>query len=1084
MSEPGRVLVVDDSEDDHLQIKRILGGDFHVSSAYSGTGALERLGHEDFDVIVSDQKMPRMPGDEFIRLVKQDERLTHVRCILLSGRATAEQLVGILADGGIYHYFEKNKTLLTHDGKSELGVVVRNAVQASRLERERERLMRRLRAQVDTVNSQYRLLRTLVNVTEPAAVLRLVVQNLAQRVPCRGAVGLVDLLPEQGIFGHLAARDEGSNPVTDGDAKGWMEWAGSAYTRLSGRPATDGQFSQSPEALPAGEPVALPEHVPTIPVFVDRDLRGVLVVVRDAPLETEEQGVLEVWRDQLQDALTRVRAQMLDEQRRIELMVETMDEGVALTDEHGAVTLMNPAARRMLGLADLDRPDFTVIVKAMGLPNVDVLRQLGVGEGKMEWREIRLGDRYHQVLFARVRDSSGGFVGVMTVIRDVTTQKVSEQRREEFVHIIGHELRSPLTSIGGVLDLLSKQVLGDLNGRQREYVEMAKDSCVKINRLLNDLLDLAKFEQGKLQVTLETVDLRDVILDGVRRFEPVAIEKGVDLRFESVTEGLLCQADEDRLGQVTNNLLSNALKFTPRGGTVSVSIVTAYAAPELYLVSVHNTGEEIDENDLDRIFDKFEQVAMTDRRSVGGTGLGLSICRNIIEGHGGRIWVESGRGEGTTFVFSLPTASAGRDTGPGVAAVSARPRMDDDPVLLVAEEPGEGLALKAILLDMEFKVRLCRPETEAVRERVASQQPALAVYLDLEGEPAEDVLAELAGYNDLPVVTLLPSGTPTPSTVDMGLEVPLDPMVLGSMLNVVRVRQRQRRRMRVLVADRDETWANRLAEHLDEAGYLPYTASTSATAVQRIDILLPDLVVVDLGMADVSLVVDRLRGETGATIPTLFTQIAEAPADLDEVAPEDHLTRELPAREVLVAVRKRLARDRRRSDTLIVLPGARELQREVSSRMRGWQPYAYCAVDIVGLRDSIERMGFVWGLGAMAHTAELVHRVLQEHADERAFFGQQRDDDFVFLCAPEHVDTVCGEIRRGFDRVMPLIADAAPGDGVALTLAITAVIDETGRFETFSALQHHLGARRERTTGEVVVIDRGRTSGPVPVETE
>ncbi len=1068
------MLVVDDIEEDQWQIARILKSEFHISTAYSGTEALERLEHEDFEVVVSDQKMPRMLGDELIGHIKEDPRTAHVRCILLSGRAGPEQLVEILRGGRVYHYFEKNKTLLKTDGKAELVLAVRSAVQASRLERERERLTRRLRAQVDTVNSQYRLLRTLVNVSEPPAVLRLVVQNLAQRVSCRGAVGLVDLLPEQGVFSHIAARDDAGSAVTTGDAQGWMEWARSEYTRLSGRSADAANVTQTPELLASGEPVGLPAQVPTIPVFVERDLRGVLVVVRDTPLEAEELGVLEVWRDQLQDALTRVRAQMLDEQRRIELMVETMDEGVVLTDEHGAVSLMNPAARRMLGLADLDRPDFTVIVSAMGLSNVDVLRQLGVGEGKMAWREIRLADRYFKVLFANVRDSSGGFVGVLTVIRDVTAQKVSEQRREEFVHIIGHELRSPLTSIGGVLDLLSKQVLGDLNGRQREYVEMAKDSCVKINRLLNDLLDLAKFEQGKLQVNLESIDLRDVVIDGVRRFEPVAIEKGVELRFECLTEGLLCQADPDRLGQVTSNLLSNALKFTPRGGSVSVSIITAYTAPELYLVAVHNTGEEIAEGDLDRIFDKFEQVAMLDRRSVGGTGLGLSICRNIIEGHGGRIWVESGRGEGTSFVFSLPMASVGRDTGSSLAPITARPRAEDDPVLLVADDQAEAFALKAMLLSMEFKVRICPARVEAVSERVASHQPALAVYLDLEGAPAEDVLAELAGHNDLPVVSLLPSGTPVPSTVDMGLDVPLDPTVLGSMLNVVRVRQRQRRRMRVLVADRDVAWAGEVAEHLDEAGYLPYTATGAALAEQRIDSLLPDLVVLDLGMPEAGRVVERLRGETGVHIPALFTNVEQAPEADESVATIDVLARELPARELLVAVRNRLARDRRRSDTLIVLPGARELQREVQSRMREWQPYAYCAVDIVGLRDAIDRNGFVWGLGAMTHTAELVHRVLQEHADKRAFFGQQRDDDFVFLCAPAHVETVCAEIRRGFEHIVALIADAGHSDGATLSLSITAVTDETGRFETFSALQAYLGMWRERNTGEVVLIDRGR----------
>jgi GGDEF domain-containing protein len=185
------------------------------------------------------------------------------------------------------------------------------------------------------------------------------------------------------------------------------------------------------------------------------------------------------------------------------------------------------------------------------------------------------------------------------------------------------------------------------------------------------------------------------------------------------------------------------------------------------------------------------------------------------------------------------------------------------------------------------------------------------------------------------------------------------------------------------------------------------------------------------------------------------------------------LARDAAPRELLLQVRGRLSQDARtRVDALIILPGPRELEREVQARLRDAAPFGYCAIDIEGLREAVERHGFMWGHNVLSRTAELVRRVIRERGGEGAFLGHQRDDDFVFLVEPERVDAVCREVRRAFERLLPIIGEGTKG--ADLKLQMTAVVDEGGRFERYTAIQNALNVSRRRGTGEPVLIDRDR----------
>jgi len=978
-----------------------------------------------------------MSGDELINKIKSDPRSRHLRCVLLSGRTSDHKLVEILKDGQVYSYLEKNKTLLTAEGRADLQLVVRNAVQASRLEQERERLTYRLKNQVEAMSCQYHLMRVLLTKREPGELLRLVLESLTERIECRGVIGLVDLEPNQRLFAQVILKGEGANQRV---LERWTHWARESYSELSGRDTEGCEFLQNRSGRggcpPSGE-------LSSVPVFLNQDIRGLLLLIRNEPLESEEAELFSIWRDQLQDALSRVHVERLDEKHRMELMIEAMQEGVVLTDEKGTISLMNSTARRILNIDDLKRSDFRVVVSALGLSSLEVLRRLGVGGG-VSWRALSVGEAYHHVLFSKVLDHSGRLVGILTVIRDVSAARRSEQQREEFVHIIGHEIRGPLTSIGGVLELLSKHVLGEMSERQHEYVEMARDSCVKLNHLLSDLLDLAKFEQGKMPLSLEQVRLERVIEEAVAKFEPLTQRKQIKLHFRCLQEGLFIQADPYRLGQVVNNLLSNAIKCTPEGGEINILVFTSFIFPALSLVQVHNTGEEISVEDLERVFDKFEQLGVQDRKNTAGTGLGLSISQNIIHGHGGQLWVESGRGEGTSFVFALPSEEQKSHFN-----INGKRDEGEEPLLLlISADLQEALSLKAALMGLGFRLRLERPDPQKIAKHIAEEQLALAIYLELDHGLKKEVLLELSSHPDLPVVAMLPPGSPSPSIVDLLLDLPPDPLLLASTLNLLLSQRRHRRRMRILIMDRDLDWAREQADRLDEAGYLAYTVRPGELK-RRMELLLPDLLLIDLEAGE-----GAELAQSDLNIPILGMG-AEA------------LPRKMSPPELLGQIKAALSQERRAGlGTLFALPGAQELQREFNARRRERQACACVALDIIDLNLAIQQHGFMWGHRALAYIIALLSRILQSFKDQRIFLGHQREDDFILLLPTTHCLPICDEIQRAFSGLTPLISKEGE---VQLQLRLTLVIDERGHYERFSSLQADLGQLRAREAADLYV---------------
>jgi PAS domain S-box-containing protein len=341
------------------------------------------------------------------------------------------------------------------------------------------------------------------------------------------------------------------------------------------------------------------------------------------------------------------------EKKNTEAVIRSIAEGLVVVDANGKIIMMNPAAEKLL---DADKKD------KIGKPIND-----GVGEETMVSlakapsekgdREIELNstqDETKKTLrssTAVVENESGETVGMVSVLSDITKQKELDRLKTNFVANVTHELRTPLIAIDKSIALLLTGEPGPVVPQQKQFLDIAERNLKRLANLINDLLDMSKLESGKMSVNLVSISVEKVASDVLKSFESwadsktISLVKNIDKNIKEII------ADQDRIIQVFNNLVGNAIKFTPQGGIITIN---AEKYDSMAKISVQNTGSGIPKDDLKKIFNKFYQTGQHAPTDISGTGLGLSIAKEIIELHGGEIWVESKENKGTSFIFTLP----------------------------------------------------------------------------------------------------------------------------------------------------------------------------------------------------------------------------------------------------------------------------------------------------------------------------------------------------------------------------------------------------------------------------------------------
>lgn len=440
-----------------------------------------------------------------------------------------------------------------------------------------------------------------------------------------------------------------------------------------------------------------------IPLTVENRIIGILSLFdeHEGTFDTEQLQLTTMIADYAAVALENVRLREREmalwrdaelERHRLELIISSMAEGLLITDAQGMITSLNRSGQQLFAQAHVDlRTDMMATGTSLATTSLrnqaaiceanwlydlaEIVEQALAGNMVMN-RELVIGVSGEAVPLtlsisaAPLHNASMALthpIGVVTVLNDITSHKQVEKLKDEFVSVVSHELRTPLTAIKGYTQHLVRRLERRLREIQRSQqkdtdpppeppesydlrsLHIVQSQTEHLERLVNDLLDLSRAQWGDFHLQYTSFYLTDILAERVRSAQVSAEEHTISLDI-AVSDSKIV-ADQLRIGQVIGNILDNAIKFSPQGGQV---IVKLQEQGDDYLVSVIDQGIGVSPESFDHIFERFYRVRNTASRQYSGIGLGLYVAKRIIEAHGGRIWLSSSLGSGSTFYFTLP----------------------------------------------------------------------------------------------------------------------------------------------------------------------------------------------------------------------------------------------------------------------------------------------------------------------------------------------------------------------------------------------------------------------------------------------
>jgi len=362
-----------------------------------------------------------------------------------------------------------------------------------------------------------------------------------------------------------------------------------------------------------------------------------------------------------------------EDQQRMEAMLHSINDGVIAVNNEAKIILVNAAAEQILDLPPFPQTDSRHVKDVIQLPQLANIFLKSLNTSMELEEEIELGPPENRILeieTSLIETSPGERIGIIAVIRDITALRELEQAKSDFVSTVSHELRTPLTSIKAYTATLRRQDVDFDENTRQEFLQVVEEETDRLTRLVSDILDVSRIESGRLELKKRDFDLAKLVRIIIGKLQSQFPKHEIMLAGpESIDP--VC-ADPDKIEQVFVNLVDNAVKYSPSGGEITLTLAAQQRSVEC---SVQDSGVGIPAEHLAYIFEKFHRVDNRATREIYGTGLGLYVSKSIVEAHGGTIWAESELGKGSTFRFTLPLSFR---TGHGSDASSPPPQEVED----------------------------------------------------------------------------------------------------------------------------------------------------------------------------------------------------------------------------------------------------------------------------------------------------------------------------------------------------------------------------------------------------------------------
>jgi signal transduction histidine kinase/DNA-binding response OmpR family regulator len=578
-----------------------------------------------------------------------------------------------------------------------------------------------------------------------------------------------------------------------------------------------------------------------------------------------------------------------------QLILSTVTDGVVVADTNGKFLLFNSAAERFLGVGAVNEtpdkwsdeygvflPDGTTPYPPGELPLVRAMRGENVDAVELFIRNTNVPDgRLLSITGRPLRGEDSALKGGVVVLHDITERKRAEvvmlhakeqaertsQFKDQFLSTMSHELRTPLNAVLGFSDLLADERYGPLTEKQRRYINHIHTGGKHLLSLISDILDLSKIEAGRMELALESLSVQSAFAEVLSVMHPLA-DKKFQVLSANVEPGLALRADSTRFKQVLMNLLGNAVKFTPNGGRIELA---ARPIGGGIRVEVRDNGPGIPPAEQQRIFEAFYRLRESGKKSEG-TGLGLAITQRLVELHGGQLGLDSQLGQGSCFHFTLPTAPALRETLARkieIATKSTAPAR----ILVIEDDRITAQLIQSQLVSAGYQVTLCEEPQRALE--IAAQLQLSAITLDIVMKPKNgwEVLVQLkrdprtAG---IPLIVVSIVDQPSMGTLlgaDEYLVKPVDKTtLLGAIARHARPRSDATPGQPILVVEDDTPTREFIAEMLSAQGYVVATAADGVEARAQVAASLPELVILDMMLPQVSGF--ELLGEWRASLRT------------------------------------------------------------------------------------------------------------------------------------------------------------------------------------------------------------------------